>query len=188
MNCPESARSMPVISFTSVDLPAPFSPTRACTTPGLTENETSLMAATGPYRFVTDLTTSLSSTLNADAPLASFIRRCQATMEPFIGEWIKGRVLWTFLQILVAALGTGIKTGGRPDFGSSGTIQDSRSCSYLYARHRDAPPVLRPRREESTVAANEGGIGKLSGAFGEREGLSPAKASVLREGDYQRAA
>ena len=36
----------PEATFISVDLPAPFSPSRACTSPGSTSNETSVSAAT----------------------------------------------------------------------------------------------------------------------------------------------
>src|SRR5205807_6011043 len=36
------------IFFTSVDLPAPFSPTRACASPGYSSIDTSTMACTAP--------------------------------------------------------------------------------------------------------------------------------------------
>src|SRR6516164_550480 len=43
---PASAGMIPAMIFMSVDLPAPFSPIRACTVPGLTRSETSYSAMT----------------------------------------------------------------------------------------------------------------------------------------------
>ena len=43
---PESAVTAPVMILMSVDLPAPFSPISACTSPGRSSNETSLSACT----------------------------------------------------------------------------------------------------------------------------------------------
>ena len=45
---PPSGCTAPVKIFTSVDLPAPFAPIRAWTSPGRTESEASLSAATAP--------------------------------------------------------------------------------------------------------------------------------------------
>ena len=42
---PLSGAVAPEATFISVDLPAPFSPSRACTSPGSTSNETSVSAA-----------------------------------------------------------------------------------------------------------------------------------------------
>ena len=46
--------------FTSVDLPAPFSPTRATTSPASTVTETSSSARIGPYRFDKPTTSSIT--------------------------------------------------------------------------------------------------------------------------------
>ena len=43
---PPSGAVAPEATFINVDLPAPFSPSRACTSPGSTSNETSVSAAT----------------------------------------------------------------------------------------------------------------------------------------------
>ena len=45
---PESGRTRPESSFIVVDLPAPFSPSRAWTVPRSTEKLTSLFATVGP--------------------------------------------------------------------------------------------------------------------------------------------
>ena len=45
---PASGRTAPVRIFTSVDLPAPFAPISACTSPGLTDSEALRNAATAP--------------------------------------------------------------------------------------------------------------------------------------------
>src|SRR5215213_1446055 len=50
---PESAGWMPAIVLTSVDLPAPLSPTRATTSPGRTSKSTSWSACTGPKLLLT---------------------------------------------------------------------------------------------------------------------------------------
>ena len=42
---PPSGAVAPEATFISVDLPAPFSPSRACTSPGSTSKETSVSAA-----------------------------------------------------------------------------------------------------------------------------------------------
>src|SRR3954451_5484773 len=48
---PVSARSAPARIFTSVDLPAPFSPTSACTSPACRSSETSSSAWIAPNDF-----------------------------------------------------------------------------------------------------------------------------------------
>src|SRR5215212_2098110 len=50
---PESSGWMPAIVLTSVDLPAPLSPTRATTSPGRTSKSTLLSAWTGPKLLLT---------------------------------------------------------------------------------------------------------------------------------------
>src|SRR5918993_949100 len=50
---PSSGLYTPVITLIIVDLPAPFSPTRACTSPGRSSKETSSRASTPGNRFVT---------------------------------------------------------------------------------------------------------------------------------------
>src|SRR5215207_5890115 len=50
---PPSAGWIPAIVFTSVDLPAPLSPTSATTSPGRTSKSTSLSAWTGPKLLLT---------------------------------------------------------------------------------------------------------------------------------------
>ena len=47
-SCPSSGSTRPERIFTSVDLPAPFSPSRAMTSPRRSSNETSSSARTGP--------------------------------------------------------------------------------------------------------------------------------------------
>ena len=45
MIVPASGVVVPEATFINVDLPAPFSPSSACTSPGSTSNETSVSAA-----------------------------------------------------------------------------------------------------------------------------------------------
>ena len=52
-SCPSSAAWMPAIVFTSVDLPAPLSPTRPTTSPAWTAKSTRSRAWTGPNRLLT---------------------------------------------------------------------------------------------------------------------------------------
>src|ERR1039458_2627921 len=54
---PSSGGITPEMILPSVDFPAPFSPTSACTVPGLIVSDTSLRAGTPPYRFDTPVTT-----------------------------------------------------------------------------------------------------------------------------------
>src|SRR4051794_18682935 len=49
---PVSGRWAPVMTFTNVDLPAPFSPISACTSPGRSLNDTPLSACTPAKDFV----------------------------------------------------------------------------------------------------------------------------------------
>src|SRR3954452_3967823 len=48
---PSSAGPTPEMTFTSVDFPAPLSPTRATTSPGITSISASVRACTAPKRF-----------------------------------------------------------------------------------------------------------------------------------------
>src|SRR5437870_3562103 len=48
---PASGRSAPAMSLRRVDLPAPFSPTTACTSPAATARSTASRAVTPGYRF-----------------------------------------------------------------------------------------------------------------------------------------
>src|SRR4051812_35474171 len=50
---PASARTAPVRIFTRVDLPAPFAPISAWTSPGRIDSDPLRNAATAPYRFTT---------------------------------------------------------------------------------------------------------------------------------------
>src|SRR3972149_11479454 len=52
---PPSGWCAPVMTLISVDLPAPFSPSNACTSPARSENDTPLSARTAPNDFVTQL-------------------------------------------------------------------------------------------------------------------------------------
>src|SRR6476646_7255291 len=58
---PESGFTMPARRFLIVDLPAPFSPTSATTSPGATSKLTSLTAVMPPNRFVTRSTATAGS-------------------------------------------------------------------------------------------------------------------------------
>src|SRR6266446_5146071 len=58
---PESGFTMPARRFLIVDLPAPFSPTSATTSPGATVKLTSLTAVMPPNRFVTRSTATAGS-------------------------------------------------------------------------------------------------------------------------------
>src|SRR6478736_10043921 len=64
-----------------VDLPAPFSPIRACTSPGRASNETSSFATTPGKRFVMPSSTTKGGALARPAPSPSLIvvgrRRCR---------------------------------------------------------------------------------------------------------------
>src|SRR5258705_13214856 len=59
---PESGFTMPARRFLIVDLPAPFSPTSATTSPGAIVKLTSLTAVMPPNRFVTRSTATAGST------------------------------------------------------------------------------------------------------------------------------
>src|SRR5258708_32916836 len=50
---PSSGCTAPVRILTNVDLPAPFSPTRACTSPARNSNDAPASACTPAYAFVT---------------------------------------------------------------------------------------------------------------------------------------
>src|SRR5256885_16436517 len=58
---PESALTMPARRFLIVDLPAPFSPTSATTSPGARVKLTALTAVMPPNRFVTRSTATAGS-------------------------------------------------------------------------------------------------------------------------------
>jgi hypothetical protein len=55
---PSSARTAPVMTLIRVDLPAPFSPTSACTSPGARSNDTPFSARTPANDFRMDETVS----------------------------------------------------------------------------------------------------------------------------------
>ena len=57
-NCPASAAKTPLITLMRVDLPAPFSPISACTSPARTSSDTSVSAATPAKDLDTPLTSS----------------------------------------------------------------------------------------------------------------------------------
>src|SRR4051794_40628548 len=64
---PPSVVWIPAIAFTSVDLPAPLSPTRATTSPARTAKSTPWSACTGPKRLLTP------SSERIGAPLSGLI-------------------------------------------------------------------------------------------------------------------
>jgi hypothetical protein len=64
---PASGRIVPVATFISVDLPAPFSPSSAWTSPGRTSRETSVSAATPPKLFEMSDMTSVATVVGASA-------------------------------------------------------------------------------------------------------------------------
>src|SRR6185312_14303905 len=66
---PESAFSAPVITLMSVDFPAPFSPSSACTSPERSENDTPRRACT-PAK---DLVIAVASS----SAIPTSMRRCQ---------------------------------------------------------------------------------------------------------------
>jgi len=66
---PWSAASAPEMILISVDLPAPFSPTIAWTSPGCSSRSTPRSARTPPYRFWTPLRTSTGAPLGERAAL-----------------------------------------------------------------------------------------------------------------------
>src|SRR5579863_990940 len=61
LRIPESAASAPVMILTSVDLPAPFSPTSACTSPAWIAKSTPFSACTPANAFVMDVASSKRS-------------------------------------------------------------------------------------------------------------------------------
>ena len=66
---PESARSAPVMILMSVDLPAPFSPTSAWTSPGRTSKDTPCRARTAPNDLVMARASSSGDTGAADSTI-----------------------------------------------------------------------------------------------------------------------
>ena len=69
---PASARYAPASTFIKVDLPAPFSPTSACTSPRLTSNETPSSARTPGNTFTIPLITS-------NGPKASLLNKLRSS-------------------------------------------------------------------------------------------------------------
>src|SRR5438552_8273343 len=67
---PLSGAYTPVSSLIRVDLPAPFSPTRACTSPGASANDTSSSASTPGNRLATPTTSSIGGSGSFIAPLS----------------------------------------------------------------------------------------------------------------------
>ena len=64
---PASGVTAPVIAFINVDFPAPFSPTRAWTSPGINSSDADVTAATPAY----DLDTPRTSKSSAAAVIYS---------------------------------------------------------------------------------------------------------------------
>src|SRR5271154_2036206 len=65
--------------FTSVDLPAPLSPTRATTSPGRMPSETSVRAVTPPKRCDTFLTSRMGGSGRLMALVRSWLGLCRRT-------------------------------------------------------------------------------------------------------------
>ena len=63
--CPSSISWMPAIALTSVDLPAPLSPTSATTSPAWTSKSTSVSASTGPKLLLTPSSASSAPLLSS---------------------------------------------------------------------------------------------------------------------------
>ncbi len=89
---PSSGRTIPERMFMSVDLPAPFSPSRQCTSPRWTMSEMRSLASTPGYSFVI----SMSST--AGSPFASgvvrlLIAECCGRGDPLGSRPAHGRYL-----------------------------------------------------------------------------------------------
>src|SRR6202035_2891624 len=74
---PESARNTPAATPISVDLPAPFSPTMACTSPGMIKTSTPLSAFTGP-KLLRMSASVMTGTCAVTATLAASKTSCMA--------------------------------------------------------------------------------------------------------------
>ena len=73
----------------SVDLPAPFSPTSACTVPGVIVSDTSLRAGTPPYRFDMPVTTKsppVSASRYCGVPLRCSQSTCQFKLSMSVSD------------------------------------------------------------------------------------------------------
>src|SRR5215204_1204374 len=79
---PSSAASAPAMIFMRVDLPAPFSPTMAWTTPGSMWRSTPASAWTPPYAFRTPRT-STAAVPGAASAWDMDLRACE------LGEWLE---------------------------------------------------------------------------------------------------
>src|SRR3569833_91626 len=66
--CPLSSEYTPVISLISVDFPAPFSPTSACTDPACSSSETSSSARTPANRLLADVTANTGVVISVRRP------------------------------------------------------------------------------------------------------------------------
>src|SRR3954452_1746154 len=66
--CPLSSGYTPVISLISVDFPAPFSPTSACTEPACSSIETSSSARTPANRLLADVTANTGVVISTPYP------------------------------------------------------------------------------------------------------------------------
>src|SRR3954451_5190752 len=69
---PSSGLFTPAIVFTSVDLPAPLSPTRATTSPGCTARSTSVSAWTAPNRLETPRSSSTGALIASAIGISGF--------------------------------------------------------------------------------------------------------------------
>src|SRR3984893_10634985 len=74
---PELARNTPAAMPISVDLPAPFSPTMACTSPGMIRTSTPLSACTGP-KLLRMSASVMIGTCDVTATLAASKTSCMA--------------------------------------------------------------------------------------------------------------
>ncbi len=81
--CPASGARRPSSTAIAVDLPAPFGPSRASTSPSRTSRLTASRAATAPKRFVTSLELSdVHGGRSASAPTSTLYNQWAATLAP----------------------------------------------------------------------------------------------------------
>src|SRR5579863_10007555 len=130
---PSSGCSSPYSTFIRVDLPAPFSPSRACTWPGATERSIRSLATSGPKRLVMPFSSSSTSPLaeprcagpqrrrsGADvaaaredlAPLPHCVAICRPELHRALGRRLDGPVLDTRLHLLQLVLQRGRDLAG----------------------------------------------------------------------------
>ena len=89
---PESAGCAPARIFISVDLPAPFSPTSACTSPAITSNETPSSART-PGNVLTMSRIASNGAIAAAASLAAVTCRVALVNVPTVTAIFAGGFL-----------------------------------------------------------------------------------------------